>query len=204
VPDEDVIFAGDILSTGLTGLIRTDVQLGDRVAVFGAGPVGLCAVACAPLFGAEMVIAVDTKENRLDVARGFGAVTIDASRQDTVAVIRELTDGIGADAGIEAAGAVATIEACIKATRCGGQVSILGTVPEGFLFDLTDRFYDIFYLNIGLGDQNHTKELINLIKTGKLNLRPLITHTFPLTEALHAYEIMEKKLEGCIKILLKP
>jgi len=204
VPDEDVIFTGDILSTGLTGLLRTNVMFGDRIAVFGAGPVGLCAIACAPLFGPRMVIAIDTLSNRLEIARKYGAITINAAEKDPVTGIMELTDGIGVDAGIEAAGSAATLKACLKATRHGGQVSILGTVPQDFLFDLSDRFFDIFSLSIGLGDQNHTEELMMLIKNGKLNLKPLITHTFPLAKAMEAYEVMEKRRDGCIKVLLKP
>jgi alcohol dehydrogenase len=204
VPDEDVIFTGDILSTGLTGLLRTNVRIGDRIVIFGAGPVGLCAIACAPLFGPQMVIAVDTLSNRLDIARKYGAITINATEKDPVAGIMDLTDGVGVDAGIEAAGAVATLKACMKAIRHGGQFSVLGTVPPGFLFDLSDRFFDIFSLSIGLGDQNYTEELIMLIKNGKLDLKPLITHTFPLTKAMEAYDVMEKRRDGCIKVILKP
>ena len=202
--DEDVIFVGDILSTGLSGILRTHVKLGDSVAVFGAGPVGLSSVACAPLFGAGLVIAVDVLDYRLDVAKRFGAVTINASKENPEAAIMTLTDKRGVDAGIEAAGLESTLRACLKSTRRGGEVSILGTVPPGFLFDLNERFFDIFSLSVGLGDQNHIEGLIELIRNGKLDLKPLITHNFPLTEALQAYEVFEKKLEGCIKVLLKP
>lgn len=202
--DEDVVFTGDILSTGYSGVLRSNVGMGDTVAVFGCGPVGLCAVACAPLFGAGLVIAVDVLDYRLEAARKFGAVTINASREEPTAKIMGLTDGRGADAGVEAAGFEATLNACFKAIRRGGSVCVLGTVPHPYHFDLSERFFDMFNLNIGLGDQNHVEALIRLIQRGKLDLRPLITHTFPLTEALRGYEIFEKKLEGCIKVLLQP
>jgi alcohol dehydrogenase len=202
--DEDVIFAGDILSTGLSGLLRTQVGLGDTVAIFGAGPVGLCAAACAPLFGAGLVIVVDILDYRLDAAKGFGAVTINASREDPVARIRALTGGIGADAGIEAAGSEATINACIKSTRRGGQASILGLIDKPFLFDLRKRFYDIFSLSMGYGDQNHLEDLIKLIAAGRLSLRPLITHNYTLSEAMAAYNVFEKREGGCIKVIIRP
>jgi alcohol dehydrogenase len=202
--DEDVIFAGDILSTGLSGLLKTHVKPGDTVAVFGAGPVGLCAAACAPLYGASLVVAVDVLEYRLEMARKFGAVAINASQEDPVLKIRELTNGIGVDAGIEAAGSEATITACLKSTRRGGEVSILGLIDKPFLFDLRKRFYDMFTLSMGFGDQNHVEDLIELIAGGQLNLTPLITHRYPLSEALIGYEAFEKKLDGCIKVILKP
>jgi alcohol dehydrogenase len=202
--DEDVIFAGDILSTGLSGLLRTNVCPGDTVAVFGAGPVGLCAVACAPMFGAGLVMAIDVLDYRLDVARNFGAVTINASKEDPTTRIMELTRGIGADAGIEAAGSEATIKACLKSIRRGGQVSILGIIDKPFLFDLRKRFFDIFNLSMGFGDQNHLEDLIKLIEAGRLNLKNLITHNYPLSDALIAYDVFEKKLENSLKIILKP
>jgi alcohol dehydrogenase len=202
--DEDVIFAGDILSTGFSGLLKTHVKPGDTVAVFGAGPVGLCAVACAPLFGAGMVVAVDVLDYRLDMARKFGAVSINASREDPVKKIRELTGGIGIDAGIEAGGSEATITACLKSTRRGGEAAILGIIDKPFLFDLRKRFFDMFTLSIGYGDQNHVEDLIREIAGGRLDLKPLITHHYPLNDALAAYETFEKKLDACIKVILKP
>jgi len=202
--DDDVIFVGDILSTGFSGMLRARPHLGDSVAVFGAGPVGLCSVACAPLFGTGLVIAVDVLDYRLEVARKFGAVTINASRENTVARIKELTGGRGVDIGIEAAGLESTLDDCFKSTRMGGSVSVLGTVPDSFRFKLSERFFDIFNLNIGLGDQNFREELILLIRNGKLNLKPLITHVLPLYEAVRGYQIFDKKKDDCIKVVLKP
>jgi len=202
--DDDVIFAGDILSTGMSGLIRSHVSLGDTVAVFGVGPVGLCAVACAPLFGASLVVAIDILDYRLDFAKKFGAVVINSSKEDPAARIKELTDNVGIDASIEAAGTEATISACLKSTRRGGQVSILGLMDKPYFFDLRKRFFDIFNLSIGFGDQNHMEGLIRLIGNGRLSLNPLITHRYSLSDALTAYKIFENKLEKCIKILLKP
>ena len=204
LPDEKVIFTGDILPTGLTGVLKAHVGVGDTVAVFGCGPVGLCAVACAHLFGASLVIAVDIQDYRLDVARRLGADTINASNEEPAAKVKELTNGRGVDAGIEAAGFESTVRTCLKSTRRGGRVSILGSIIHPMLFDLSERFFDMFTLTIGLGDPNYMEELIRLIHSGKLDLRLLITHTLPLSEALRGYEIFEKKLEGCIKVILKP
>ena len=202
--DEDVIFVGDILSTGLSGLLRNQVGLGDTVAIFGAGPVGLCAVACAPLFGASLVISIDILDYRLEMAKRFGAITINASGEDPVVKIKELTNNIGVDAGIEAAGSEVTIRECLKSVRRGGKASLLGLIDKPFLFDLRKRFFDIFNISMGFGDQNHMEDLIKLIANGKLSLTPLITHVYSLDDALTAYEIFEKRTEGCVKVLLKP
>jgi len=202
--DDDVIFVGDILSTGFSGVLRSRPGFGDSVAVFGAGPVGLCSIACAPLFGTGMVIAVDVLDYRLEIARNFGAVTINASRENVIDRIKELTGGRGVDIGIEAAGLESTLGDCFKSTRMGGSVSILGTVPDSFRFKLSERFFDIFHLNIGLGDQNYREELISLIQSGKLKLKPLITHVLPLSECIRGYEIFDKKMDNCIKVVFKP
>jgi alcohol dehydrogenase len=202
--DEDLVFAGDILSTGLSGLVRTNVSLGDTVAIFGAGPVGLCAAACAPLFGASLVISVDMLDYRLNMAKKFGAVTINAAKENPIAIIRKLTGGIGVDAGIEAAGREETINACLKTTRRGGKVSILGIIDKPFLFDLRKRFFDIFSISMGYGDQNFMEDIIKMITAGRLSVRSLITHNYSLLSAIEAYEVFEKREAGCIKVILKP
>jgi len=202
--DEDVLFTGDVLSTGFSGIQRGRVGPGDTVAVFGCGPVGLCAVACAHLFGVSQVIGVDIQDYRLSVAQKFGAVTINASREDPVAKIKELTNGRGADAGIEAAGFEPTFRTCIQSTRRGGAVAVLGVFVQPTFFNIVERLVDIFTLTIGLGNLMHMEALIKLIQKGKLDLSPLITHRLPLSEAPRGYEIFEKKLENCIKVLLKP
>jgi alcohol dehydrogenase len=202
--DEDILFTGDILSTGLTPLLRGHLGYGETVAIFGSGPVGLCAVACAKLFGASQIIAVDILDYRLHVARKFGAITINASKDNPIAKIKELTEGRGADLGIEAAGVESTFNVCLQSTRRGGRMSIVGMFVKPTYFNIADRFLDIFHLSIGLGDCNHIEELIALIKSGNLDLKPLITHRLSLSDALKGYEIFEKKLENCIKVVLKP
>jgi alcohol dehydrogenase len=202
--DEDILFAGDILSTGLTPLLRGHLGYGDTVAIFGSGPVGLCAVTCAKLFGASQIIAVDILDYRLNVARQFGALTINALIDDPVSKIKELTGDKGVDLGIEAAGFESTFNACLKSIRRGGRMSIVGMFIKPTYFNISDRFLDIFHLSIGLGDCNHIDELITLIKNGKIDLRPLISHRLSLSNALRGYELFEKKLENCVKVVLKP
>jgi alcohol dehydrogenase len=106
------------------------VKVGDAVAVFAQGPIGLCATLGARLRGAALIIAVDSVPQRLEMARRFGAnVLIDYKEQDAVAEIKRLTDGRGADVAIEALGQQATFESCLRSIRPGGTLSSLGVIP---------------------------------------------------------------------------
>lgn len=201
---EDVIFVGDNLSTGLTGILRGRLGFSDTVAIFGVGPVGLCAVALSGLYGASKIIAVDTLDYRLDVAREFGAETVNASNMDTEERIMEMTGGMGVDVGIEAAGFEATFNSCLKSVRKGGRMSIVGLFTQPTYFNISERFFDVFNLTIGLGDSSRMEELIRLIESGRLNVKKLITHRFPLKDAMEGYRIFENKLDNCIKVMLNP
>ena len=201
--DEDVLFTGDILSTGYTGVLRAGVELGDTIAVIGSGPVGLSAVACSKLFGTGLVIAVDVLDYRLKHAEQFGAISINASKEDPVEKIKEMTNGRGVDVGIEAAGFEETFNTCLKSTRRGGRVSVLGMFVQPTMFDISERFYDMFSFTIGLGELRHMNDLIKLTQIGRLDLKSLFTHRFNLSDAIEAYHIFENKLEDCIKVALK-
>ena len=125
--DEQVLMCPDIMSTGLSGAERANIRIGDTVAVFAQGPIGLCATAGAKLSGATTVIGVDRLANRLEIARQMGADhVIDSSRTDPVEEIMRLTGGRGVDVAIEALGTQATFEACLRVLRPGGTLSSLG------------------------------------------------------------------------------
>lgn len=203
--DEQVIFAADILITGLTGVTRAQVGLGDTVAVFGTGRIGMGAVTTAQLFGPSLVIAVDILDYRLQHAQQFGAFTINALKEDPIAKIKELTDGRGVDASIEAVGYEDTFRSCIKSARIGGRVSVLGMFSQPVLWDITERgIEDMLTLSIGIFNTDHMDEILRLIESGQLDLRKLITHTFPLSEALRAYEVFENKIDNSMVVLIKP
>ncbi len=125
--DEQVVLVPDIFSTGLSGAESGNVKVGDAVAVFAQGPIGLCATLGAKLRGAALIIGVDSVPERLDMARRFGAnIVINHLEQDPVAEIRRLTGGRGADVTIEALGKQETFENALRATRPGGTLSSLG------------------------------------------------------------------------------
>jgi threonine dehydrogenase-like Zn-dependent dehydrogenase len=207
--DEDVLLVTDTFSTGLSGAESANVKVGDAVAVFAQGPIGLCATLGAKLRGASLIIAVDAVPQRLEMARRFGAnVLINYKDQDAVAEIKRLTEGRGADVAIEALGQQATFENCLRSIRPGGTLSSLG-VYSGKLVAPYEPFY------AGLGDQKivttlcpggkeRMRRLMQMIAHGRVDLTPLVTHRFALTDIAEAYEVFSHQREGVMKVALRP
>ena len=207
-PDEQIIFAGDILPTAYSAVVGLNpgdrgVQRGDTVVVFGAGPVGLCAVASARLFDPKQIIAVDVEPARLALAGRLGAGTvIDAANEDVRARVKELTDGWGAEYVIEAVGSQETLGNAVAVASPGGRVSVVGAFQQPTSVNAPRMQAKNVSLTMGMGDLGHIRELLDFIQQGKLDLTPLVTHRMRLDEATRAYEIFDKRLEGAIKILL--
>ena len=125
--DEECVLLADIASTGISAAETANVQIGQTVAVFAQGPIGLCATAGARLKGASLIIGIDAIEKRLQLSREMGAnEVIDFTQEDPVAAIKRLTGGRGVDVAIEALGKQDTFQWCLEATRPGGIVSSLG------------------------------------------------------------------------------
>src|SRR5581483_4026369 len=128
VSDEEALMLADILPTGYeVGVLAGGVRPGDVVAVVGAGPVGLSAITCARLFSASHVVAIDLSDARLEAAKQFGAdVTVNSTREDPLAVIKDLTGRLGADVSIEAVGVPAAFELAVRLVRPGGRIANIG------------------------------------------------------------------------------
>ena len=225
--DEQVLFLSDIVPTGYSGLKWADLQGGETVAVFGCGPVGLMAQKLAWVMGAGRVIGVDVVPYRVEMAKRTAASTaIDASVQDPVEAIRELTGGRGADVCIEAVGmevqrgllkkianvvhlqrgSITAVELCLSAVRRGGRVSIMGVYAGGYdNFPLGQQLDKGVRIQTGQATVHaYIDELMQLVMSGKLVASDIITHRLPLSSAPHAYDIFNKKEDGCVKVVLKP
>jgi len=204
--EEDVLFVGDILSTGYFGAERGRIQPGDTVAVMGSGPVGMCAMATAKLWGPAQIIAVDMNQDRLDVAlkEGIADITINPAKENAAEKIRELTQGRGADVTIEAVGAKGTYELALDAVRPGGNVSIIGVFEKPQELPMNKLWIKNINLSMGLVNANRIPELLKLIKNGKLNTNFLITHRAPLNDILKGYDIFGNKKDGCLKWVITP
>jgi threonine dehydrogenase-like Zn-dependent dehydrogenase len=207
--DEQVVLVADIASTGFSGAESGRVRIGDTVVVFAQGPIGLCATAGAKLMGAARVIGVDGDPNRAETALRFGAdVVLDPQRVDVVEEVKRLTGGIGADVAIEALGLQVTFESALRCVRPGGVVSSLG-VYSGKLHVPYDAFA------AGLGDhtivttlcpggKERMERLMRMVETGRFDPTPLITHRFGLDDINEAYRIFSNRLDGVLKIAIRP
>lgn len=207
--DEQVLMCPDIMSTGFGGAESGAIRIGDTVAVFAQGPIGLCATAGARLRGASRIIAVDTVPARLEMAKQLGADhVIDFRHTDPVDAIRELTGGQGADVTIEALGTQQTFESCLRALRPGGTLSSLG-VYSGKLELPVDAFA------AGLGDhklvttlcpggKHRMRRLMDIVASGRVDLRPLVTHRFPLDRIEEAYALFASQRDGVLKVAIVP
>jgi len=204
--DEDVLFVGDILSTGYFGAENGRIQPGDTVLVSGCGPVGMCAMATARLWGPKKIIAFDINQDRLDfaVANGYADVALNPLHQDALAEILEMTDGRGADVCIEAVGTTPTFNMAINAVRPGGNVSVIGVFEGPVELAMNKLWIKNITISMGLVNSNHIPELIGLIKEGRINMRPLQTHRKPLNDILEGYDIFGGKKDNCIKWVVTP
>lgn len=203
--DEDVLFVGDILSTGYFGAENGNIQSGDTVAVFGSGPVGMCAMATAKLWGPARVVAVDIDESRLEFAKkqGWADYGLNPQKVDVAQALKDMTEGRGADVTIEANGFEPTFKGAIDGVKAGGTVSIIGVFEKPQILEMQNLWIRNLTIKMGLLKANHIPELIDLIKEGKLNMKPLITHTIPLSQVAEGYDIFEERRDGAIKVVLK-
>jgi threonine dehydrogenase-like Zn-dependent dehydrogenase len=206
--DEEVLMCPDIMSTGFSAAERGNVRLGDAVAVFAEGPIGLCATAGARLAGASLVIGVDSNPRRLEFAKRMGAdVVLNFKEQDVVAEIKRLTGG-GVDVAIEALGTQATFENCLRVLRPGGTVSSLGvysahlTVPlEPFAAGLGDH---TIVATLCPGGKERMRRLMSIVAARRFPIQELVTHPFPLAEIEAAYDLFANQRDGVMKVALRP
>jgi threonine dehydrogenase-like Zn-dependent dehydrogenase len=230
LPDEKVLFLSDILPTAYMGAEMCDIQPGDVVAVWGAGPVGLLAMASAGLLGAEKIIAIDRLDYRLEMAREkTGALTINYEDVNVMAVLNDITAGRGPDACIDAAGMEAhsdfapiqlydrvkqavrletdrgsALRQAIIACRNGGTVSVVGVYGG-----LMDKFPVGSWMNRSItlkaGQchvQRYTRPLLERIERGEIDPSFVITHRLPLEQAPDGYETFKHKGDECVKVVL--
>jgi S-(hydroxymethyl)glutathione dehydrogenase/alcohol dehydrogenase len=198
-PDHACLFACG-LSTGLGAAMNTaKVRPGSTCVVFGAGMVGLGAVAGCRLQGAERIICVDLSPERLELARGQGATDVWTGGEDTVARVLEETGGFGADYTFEATGLVKVMRQAVEAARMGwGLCTVAGVAGKGETLDVVPRLL-ITGRRIcgssfgGVKGRDQVPELVQLYLDGRLDLDPFISHRLGLDEVNRGFELMERQ-----------
>ena len=188
--DEDVVFLADILPTAYeVGVLNGMVTPGDVVAIVGAGPIGLAAILTAKLYTPGRIVAIDLADSRLDSALRFGADTaINNGREDALAQVMELTDGLGADVAFEAVGVPATFELATELIRPGGRVANIGVHGKPVTLHLERLWVRDVTLTTGLVDTHTIPRLLNLVASGRIDPTIFTTHRYALEDTMAAYD----------------
>jgi len=228
--DEQVLFLSDIFPTAYMAAQNCNIQPGDTVAIWGAGPVGLLAIRCAYLLGADRVISIDSIAIRLAKAKSAGAETLNYQEVDVLAKLKEMTGGRGPDSCLDAVGLEAhgtsldavydraksavgietdrthVLRQAIQACRKGGTVSIPGVyVGSVDKFPLGVAFAKGLTLKMGQTHvQRFTKPLLDLIETGAIDPSFIITHRVKLADGPAAYQTFKNKEDDCVKVVMTP
>lgn len=227
ITDEQALFLTDIFPTGWSAIDWAQLKGGEVVAIFGSGPVGLMAQKAAWINGASRVIAIDPLDYRLERAKAVNKVdTLNPHKVDVVEAIREMTGGRGADVCVDAVGfepernildkmkstinfqkgSIKVMEACFKAVRRSGTVSIVGVYGSPYDNFPVHRMFDKG-ITIKQGQApvlNYIDHLIDLVTQEKVVLDDIISHNLPLSDVAHAYKIFDEKQDDCVKVILKP
>ena len=203
--DEDVLFLADILPTAFeVGVLNGGVQPGDTVAIVGAGPIGLATIMTAKLFTPGHIVAIDLADARLEKALEFGAdSTINNSREDAVARVMELTEGLGVDVAVEAVGVPETFELCTAIVRPGGRVANVGVHGHSATLHLETLWIRDITITTGLVDTSTTAQLLKLIQERRLDPSLFATHRFSLSDTETAYDVFGAAAEtNALKVVL--
>lgn len=206
VTDEQALFHGDILSTGYWAAKLGELKPADTVAVIGAGPTGLCTMLCARLYSPANIIAIDTDEYRLQLAKekGLADVTLQPGKDPVQETIKAMTGGRGADTVFEVAGGKDTFQTAWQIARPNAIVVIVAMYEEPQILPLPDMYGKNLIFKTGGVDGSFCQEMMELTSCGKLDAQFLITHRCSLDQILDAYDIFENKKDHVIKYAIKP
>jgi alcohol dehydrogenase len=203
--EEALVMLSDILPTGFEcGVLSGQVKPGDTLAIVGAGPVGLAALLTAQLFSPAKIYMIDVDDKRLEVARGFGATTvINNTAGDAAHQILEATGGEGVDVAIEAVGSPVTFDICQAIVGAAGRIANIGVHGKPVTLHLEALWDRNITLTTRQVDTSTIARLLEVIQSGKLQPRKLVTHRFALSEIAKAYATFGSAAnEGAIKVLL--
>jgi len=205
VSDEQVLMLADILPTAYeVGVLNGTVQPADTVAIVGAGPIGLAAILSAKLLSPSHIVAIDLAPSRLEAAKQFGAdIVVNSRDDDPVAVLRDVTGGLGADVAIEAVGIPETFELCARLVRPGGHVANIGVHGKAATLHLEDLWIKNITITTGLVDTYSTPKLLQLVAARSIDSARFVTHRFGLNDMIEAYDVFGRAAEtGALKVVL--
>ena len=205
VSDEELLMLADILPTGYEiGVLNGKVSPGDVVAIVGAGPIGLSAIMGSLLYSPSHIVAIDMATARLEAAKVFGAdIVVNNTEEDALAIIRELTGGLGADVAIEAVGVPATFELATTLVRPGGHVANIGVHGKPVTLHLETLWTRDVTITTGLVDTYSTPTLLRLVAGRQVDVERFVTHRFALPQMMEAYDVFSRAAEtAALKVVL--
>ena len=203
--EEALVMLSDILPTGFEcGVLNSQVKPGDTIAIVGAGPIGMATLLTAQFYTPSEIIVIDIDENRLNVAKTFGAThTINSLTENATEMVMTLTKGKGVDVAIEAVGIAATFEMCQSIIGAGGHIANIGVHGKSVTLHLETLWSKNITITTRLVDTSTTPMLFKTIQAGKLDPKQLITHHFKLDEIIEAYEAFGNAAEEkALKVIL--
>ncbi|MBS1532386.1 MAG: zinc-dependent alcohol dehydrogenase family protein [Bacteroidetes bacterium] len=203
--EEALVMLSDILPTGFEcGVLNGQVQPGDTIAIVGSGPIGLAALLTAQFYSPAEIIMIDPDQNRLEVAKTFGATKlINNSYENVTERVKELTNGKGVDSAIEAVGVPQTFELCTAIIAPGGRVANIGVHGKSATLHLETLWAQNITITTRLVDTVTTPMLLKTVQSAKLQPKKLITHRFRLDQAMEAYETFGNAAkEKALKVIL--
>jgi len=200
--DGAALFAGDVMGTGYHAVVAAGLHAGDTVAVVGLGPVGLCAVMAARAGGAAHVIAIDTVEDRLAIARSIGAEAVHATEEDPRGAVKAATGGLGVDIAVDAVGNPNALETCCRLARKAGTVSVIGVYAERVQVHMGIVWLKGLTLVSGHANvMGHLDRVLTLLASGALDVDPLVSREMKLDDAGEAYAAYDRR--EALKIVLR-
>ncbi|MFI8438268.1 zinc-dependent alcohol dehydrogenase family protein [Streptomyces sp. NPDC079020] len=200
----DAVLLADIFPTSYeVGVLNGAVSPADTVVVVGAGPIGLAAVATARFYSPGRIVAVDLDNSRLEAARALGADATANAAEDPEQLVADLTDGLGADAVMEAVGVPEAFEMCTRMVRPGGRVANIGVHGKPAVLHLEDLWIKDVTITTGLVDTSSTPMLLSMMAMGRLPASSLITHRYELGRMEEAYDVFGRAADtGALKVAL--
>lgn len=203
--EEALVMLSDILPTGFEcGVLNGQVKPGDTIAIVGSGPIGLAVLLTAQFYSPAVIIMIDQDDNRLSVAKSFGAThTINSANENAIEKIMSLTNDKGVDVAIEAVGAPATFELCEAIIGAGGHIANIGVHGKSVTLHMETLWSRNIAITTRLVDTVSTPMLFKTVKSGKLEPKKLITHHFKLDQIVEAYDTFENAAkQKALKVIL--
>jgi alcohol dehydrogenase len=204
--DEQVLLLGGVASGGFAAVENGRVGLGDEVAIFGQGPIGLCATMAARLRGAARIFAVDADPFRLEMAGRLGADVVLAAGADPVAAILRATGGRGVEVAIEAYGGQSTFSNALSCLAPAGILSSVGVYSKSLTIDVSSIEAGLagktIITTLNPGGKGRLARLLRLIEAGRIDLTPLLTHRVPLDRIVEAFQLARQRKDNVLKVAI--